>query len=66
MVIGTCGFSRVTPAFLCILKLLAELGSDGITAFYVFLAVDTFQLLMLILMTGYGIKKAWPQIKDLL
>ena len=43
---------------------LEQLGSDGITAFYVYLAVDYISAWLLIGILVYGARTVWKKLKD--
>ena len=44
-------------------ELLVGMGADGITAFYVYMAVETLQLFVIVPLTGWG---AWKALKYLM
>lgn len=47
-------------------KVLSELGTEGITAFYVYLVVDYVTLWIFLGFFGYGLKCVWNHIKKCL
>jgi hypothetical protein len=49
-----------------LIELLTNLGADGVTVIYVYMAVETVQLFGIFLLSGWGIKKAWPSFRDML
>ena len=49
-----------------IIEMLGNLGADGLAAFYVYMAVDTLQLIGTLAFTAWCVRAAWPAFKKMM